>query len=289
MDDADALLAAIDADPAADLPRLIWADYLDDTGHPVPAEFVRMSCLLARKCPERTPEERRSQRNRWLELYDLYAAAYFPPSIGVSVAGTRHDRATNTSTLQQRVECRGHRLCITEHERGIPGMVDMPLPDFALQASGWWPGLPVRELCLVFLWAGEHQTLVRSPILPRLTTLALGQYSVTSSGYSYQDPPVHDDIIRGLAECNGLSTLTRFVVTETSPRRSTVEALLDSTWLRRIDGSRFHFELRVRSGTSQYTGRGDEMATDVLRRLLADHGDSLPADSRSPRPTDRHS
>lgn len=50
MSDADALLAAVLADPANDLPRLVLADYLDDRGGPGDAdraEFIRIGCALA--------------------------------------------------------------------------------------------------------------------------------------------------------------------------------------------------------------------------------------------------
>lgn len=42
--DEMALLAAIHAYPRDDLPRLVWADYLDEHGEPEHAEFVRLQC-----------------------------------------------------------------------------------------------------------------------------------------------------------------------------------------------------------------------------------------------------
>src|SRR5688572_11118603 len=44
----DALLRAIVANPADDLPRLVYADWLDEHGDPARAEFVRVQCGLAR-------------------------------------------------------------------------------------------------------------------------------------------------------------------------------------------------------------------------------------------------
>jgi uncharacterized protein (TIGR02996 family) len=43
----DALTAAVLADPAADLPRLVFADWCDDHGEPDRAEFVRVQVALA--------------------------------------------------------------------------------------------------------------------------------------------------------------------------------------------------------------------------------------------------
>ena len=49
--DAAPLLAAIASDPEDDLPRLVYADWLDETGQPDRAEFVRLQCHSARVGP----------------------------------------------------------------------------------------------------------------------------------------------------------------------------------------------------------------------------------------------
>lgn len=41
MTTSDALLAAVLANPADDLPRLVYADWLDENGQPERAEFIR--------------------------------------------------------------------------------------------------------------------------------------------------------------------------------------------------------------------------------------------------------
>jgi uncharacterized protein (TIGR02996 family) len=67
-DDRDALLAAVAADPDADAPRLVFADYLDEHGDPDRAEFIRVQCELAalRPDPRTTPE--RDERPRFWSL-----------------------------------------------------------------------------------------------------------------------------------------------------------------------------------------------------------------------------
>ena len=42
----DPFLNAIWADPGSDLPRLVYADFLDDHGQPARAEFIRVQCAL---------------------------------------------------------------------------------------------------------------------------------------------------------------------------------------------------------------------------------------------------
>ena len=54
MDERQAIFAAILAEPDEDLPRLIYADWLDEHDMPVRAEFIRVQVALARE-PEYTP------------------------------------------------------------------------------------------------------------------------------------------------------------------------------------------------------------------------------------------
>src|SRR5437763_14201269 len=51
MTDRAAFLAAIAAAPADDLPRLVFADWLDEHGDPDRAEFIRLQCAAARGEP----------------------------------------------------------------------------------------------------------------------------------------------------------------------------------------------------------------------------------------------
>ncbi len=48
MTDRDALLAAIGSQPDEDMPRLMFADYLEESGEPARAAFIRAQCELAR-------------------------------------------------------------------------------------------------------------------------------------------------------------------------------------------------------------------------------------------------
>ena len=62
--DERALLAAIEANPADDVPRLVYADWLDEHGSGVRAEFVRLQCEIAKK--ETLP---RAIQNRYVDLW----------------------------------------------------------------------------------------------------------------------------------------------------------------------------------------------------------------------------
>lgn len=69
MSDREPFLAAIVRRPDDDLPRLIFADFLDETGDCDRAEFIRLQCAAARG--EDAPEDRVSEleiahRDEWL-------------------------------------------------------------------------------------------------------------------------------------------------------------------------------------------------------------------------------
>lgn len=51
MDDASPFLRTIAENPHDDTPRLVFADWLDDRGHPERAEFIRLQCELANLDP----------------------------------------------------------------------------------------------------------------------------------------------------------------------------------------------------------------------------------------------
>jgi uncharacterized protein (TIGR02996 family) len=89
MPGAEAFLEAILADPAADAPRLVFADWLDEHGDHVRAEFIRVQIALAgleHHDPRRPALARRERelieaiRNRWLREYPPRAAAVAPPA-----------------------------------------------------------------------------------------------------------------------------------------------------------------------------------------------------------------
>ncbi|HKB04002.1 MAG TPA: TIGR02996 domain-containing protein [Gemmataceae bacterium] len=74
MSDRDDLLRAVLAAPEDDAPRLIYADWLDEHGHPERAEFVRLQCAMDRIPPktgrwrplhERTARLEREWRATW--------------------------------------------------------------------------------------------------------------------------------------------------------------------------------------------------------------------------------
>ena len=74
MSDEDALLNAIAAHPEEDTPRLMYADWLDEHGDPIRAEFIRVQCAV--KQLEQRPAEEQKQHvhlyRRQEEFLDLH-------------------------------------------------------------------------------------------------------------------------------------------------------------------------------------------------------------------------
>ncbi|MBN9120603.1 MAG: TIGR02996 domain-containing protein [Planctomycetes bacterium] len=74
MSDEDALLSAIEAHPEEDTPRLMYADWLDEHGRPLRAEFIRVQCAV-KQLEHRPADEQRRHVSLWRrqeELLDLH-------------------------------------------------------------------------------------------------------------------------------------------------------------------------------------------------------------------------
>ena len=149
MPDADALLAAVLADPDADLPRLVFADHLDDAGDAVRAEFVRVQCAVAHDPASL------SLRAREQTLLALHAADWLRP------LRAKGEPLQNPGT----------------HGRFVRGFVEevwMPAGVFLLRADKLFRRLPVRTLLVTRAGArADRAGLVRCPHLGRLRRLGL--------------------------------------------------------------------------------------------------------------------
>src|SRR5919201_6511949 len=77
-----AFLRLILADPEADGPRLVYADWLDEHGQPDRAEFIRVQCALA-QMPVDAPR-RDAFRQRELVLREQHRAEWSGPLAGLA-------------------------------------------------------------------------------------------------------------------------------------------------------------------------------------------------------------
>ena len=155
MSDHDALLGGVLANPDADLPRLVYADFLEETGtpgHVARAEFVRVQCELA-ACDA---DEARLLHLRIRErlLLNEHVKAWLAP------LRTRGEALQNPGT---------HGL----FRRGFVETVWMPATVFTWKAAKLFARAPVTELRVTRTTLVELDELLREPPATRLTALDL--------------------------------------------------------------------------------------------------------------------
>jgi uncharacterized protein (TIGR02996 family) len=92
MIDATALLEAIAQDPGNDLPRLIYADWLEDQDQPRLAEFIRLQCEIAKLevQPRAVINENVAAWRRQQELLDDHLAELWPAGLTLPQPGARY-------------------------------------------------------------------------------------------------------------------------------------------------------------------------------------------------------
>jgi uncharacterized protein (TIGR02996 family) len=185
MTDGDDLFAAVLASPDEDLPRLVYADWLDENGQPERAEFIRVQIELERSMgnekqgaasvvanvPPIRPEEFRKTR-----VYQLQ-----PGDRGLSLL------ATETTLLGKYA---GHWLeplrlkngplysnaTHGQFRRGFVEVVWMPAIGFLTHAEHLFRLSPVRELRVTRTRPGDIVLLLTSDQVARLHTLDITDY-----------------------------------------------------------------------------------------------------------------
>src|SRR5262249_35656657 len=139
-----AFLRLILADPAADGPRLIYADWLDEHGDHARAEFIRVQCALA-GLPADDPRAP-ALRERGEVLLEHNRVAW---SASLSGLATRW-----------------------EFRRGFPEFVRLEARTFLARADDLFAAVPVRHVELLDV-QGHLPRLGKCPHLARLTGLTI--------------------------------------------------------------------------------------------------------------------
>ena len=158
MSDHDALLGGVLADPDADLPRLVLADFLEETGTPADAaraEFIRVQCDLAAAGTDPADDPGRlALRIREKLLLNGHVKAWLAP------LRSRGEALQNPGT---------HGL----FRRGFVETVWMPAAIFTVKAAKLFARAPVAELRVTRTTLAELGDLVREPAAGRLRALDL--------------------------------------------------------------------------------------------------------------------
>lgn len=162
MSDHDALLAGVLAHPDADLPRLVYADFIEEAGDPLRAEFIRVQCALAAKQYEDDKEKATLElRERYLR--EKHGAGWLAP-------------------LKKKGEPlftpRSHGL----FRRGFVECVWMPAPWFVAKAERLFARCPVNELRVTMTSLLQFRELLFSQHFKRLETLDVSDRRLGTSG-----------------------------------------------------------------------------------------------------------
>jgi uncharacterized protein (TIGR02996 family) len=177
MSDRDALLSAILAEPDADMPRLMFADWLDEFGDALDrarAELIRVQIELARDLTE-------SARQRELEareqlLFRVYRDEWLAP---LGAPGEPLPKAVTHA----------------EFRRGFVELVWMTATWFISRAEMLFARVPARELRLTKTTIEELSGVVANEYFPRLNALDLS------------DRRLGDDVARVLTKRSSMAAI----------------------------------------------------------------------------------
>jgi uncharacterized protein (TIGR02996 family) len=148
------LTAAVIASPDDDLPRLVYADWCDENGHPERAEFIRVQCALAR--PDGLTADRLADlRIREQTLLEVHGESWLAPL-----------RGRGEPLFSPRTHGQFHR--------GFVETVWMPAAEFLAHANRLFERCPVRELRVTQTTLEEFgQLMIDGRVFRRLDTLDL--------------------------------------------------------------------------------------------------------------------
>jgi uncharacterized protein (TIGR02996 family) len=179
MTDRAALLAAVLADPADDTPRLIFADYLDETGDPADAAraaFVRAE-VAAEGLPPGSPDRVRLESEA-ARLFNAHGEVW------------KRDLLAGADRPDVRAFYR----------RGFIEDVELSIQAFVAHAAELFAAVPVTTLRLTLPYSSDPvpplSVFGMRPELARITTLQLGPYTLTTAGGGWlAEPTLFDDLL----------------------------------------------------------------------------------------------
>jgi uncharacterized protein (TIGR02996 family) len=196
----EALLRAIQEAPDDDLHRQVLADWLDDQGDTVRAEFIRLQLELARGVADAAQRARMQQREKEL-LYD-HADDWLGPFANTDPPVWRYERGT--------ARVRMHTLPLLQQRA-------------RLLTAEWFPRGWVLDLC-VHGDALEPAQLFEQPWLGQLHRLALEQVPLGYEGMT------------ALTGCTALARLSTLSLTRTAGVRGDVARLAHCPNLEMLTG-----------------------------------------------------
>jgi len=190
MTDADAFLANIIADPDADAPRLVYADWLDDRGDGDRAEFIRVQCGLAKVDENNRDIPPLASRER--ELLEKHQQEWLRPLRDLAYPEGRGWLGRWRTKV----------VFAAVFRRGFPESVVLPCGRFLQRGEDLFRAAPIQEVQVDCVDpdapADWFDQLTRFPPLGRLTTLRLRRITLSAGDLGRLAAAPHLDRLREL-------------------------------------------------------------------------------------------
>ncbi|HTK75917.1 MAG TPA: TIGR02996 domain-containing protein [Gemmataceae bacterium] len=190
MTDADAFLANIIADPDADAPRLVYADWLDDRGDGDRAEFIRVQCGLAKVDENNRDIHPLASRER--ELLEKHQQEWLRPLRDLAYPEGRGWLGRWRTKV----------VFAAVFRRGFPESVVLPCGRFLQRGEDLFRAAPIQEVQVDCVDpdapADWFDQLTRFPPLGRLTTLRLRRITLSAGDLGRLAAAPHLDRLREL-------------------------------------------------------------------------------------------
>ena len=177
-DEQRALWAAIRAHPDEDTPRLVYADWLQEHGDGIRAEFIRLQCAIARQPTDRKTQRKvlRALDHRERVLYMAHrvqwAAPLFRALVGPRPSARPESWVRGVGIRFRRGFVSELRLDLDGIHRIMTAGADLE-PTFDLLVAQGFPRYNPKKLAEVFSWDGVS-------CMSRLTFAGATDHSVDS-------------------------------------------------------------------------------------------------------------
>ncbi len=215
MTHEEAFIRAIRETPEDDVPRLIYADWLEERGQSDRAEFIRIQCRLASSVEE--GQEQSALLKRAEELLRRHWNEWVGPLR--AIVGPWRDRYGEHWIGQEY-----HPDALHRFQRGFVDTLALDAEDFLRHVEHLKLLVPLRELRL-FRAAGRCGLLAREPLLNGLTVLSF---------MDYYDAFLTAVDAAELAKSPYLHSLSALYLGRNSLGDDGVEALVRAPWLTHV-------------------------------------------------------
>ncbi len=182
MSDENALLAAIAAHPHEDTPRLMYADWLQENGRPVRAEFIRVQIEIARR--DHLPRE---ALNQYVDLFQRNQEL---------IDGHRAELLGPLAVLPAEMQI--------EFRRGFPEFIELPVRSFLTHSERISELRPLPRVGVTGV-ADRWLTFLLNPHTSCVTQFS--GYSNHPEDVSPEYPISESDLIEGIERMARLESL----------------------------------------------------------------------------------